>query len=153
MSTQQSLCVPGRPETTRDVTRGTRRLLRASGFGVLAEFPLADGGRADLLALARDGALRIVEVKSCEADFRADAKWLRYREFCDRFYFAIPQDVNPGLFPRDAGLIIADAYGALLQREAPVHKIGPATRRAMLVRFGMLAAERHGAAARLDSFK
>jgi len=131
-----------RPETTRSVTRGARRLLRAQGFAVLAEVPLPSGRRADLVALASDGALRIVEVKSSAADFRADAKWLRYREHCDYFYFAIPPELSPRLFPADAGLIVADAYGGALAREAPPHPIAPARRRAMLVRFAQIAAGR-----------
>jgi hypothetical protein len=135
-----------RPEQTRAVTRGARTLLRAMGYAVLAEFPLANGRRADLAALAKDGTLRIVEVKSCVADFRADDKWTFYRAYCDRFYFAAPLDFSPGgadgLFPQDAGLIVADAHGAALEREAPIHAMAPAARKAMLVRFGALAATR-----------
>jgi hypothetical protein len=39
-------------------------------------------------------------------------------------------------------LIVADAHGAALRRDAPIHRLAPATRRALLVRFGSLAAER-----------
>jgi hypothetical protein len=131
-----------RPEQTRNVTRGARRLLRALGYSVLAEFPLPDGGRADLAALAKDGSIRIIEVKSSLADFRSDAKWARYRAFCDRFYFAIPLDLPEEAFPSEAGLIVADAHGAALCRDAPIHRLAPATRRALLVRFASLAAER-----------
>jgi hypothetical protein len=131
-----------RPEQTRNVTRGAGRLLRALGYSVLNEFPLPDGGRADLAALAKDGSIRIIEVKSSLADFRSDAKWARYRAFCDRLYFAIPLDLSEEAFPPDAGLIVADAHGAALRRDAPIHRLAPATRRALLVRFGSLAAER-----------
>jgi hypothetical protein len=132
----------GRPEITRDVTRGARRLLRSSGFAVLTEFPLPNGRRADIVALSSDGALRIVEVKSSSADFRADRKWGDYRFHCDRFYFAIPLALNAEQLPGDAGLILADAHGAMIEREAPLHKMASASRKAMLVRFGALAAER-----------
>jgi hypothetical protein len=135
-----------RQEHTLNVTRGAGRLLRALGYSVLAEFPLPDGGRADLAALAKDGSIRIIEVKSSLADFRSDAKWARYRAFCDRFYFAIPLGLTDEAFPQDAGLIIADAHGAVLSRDAPIHRLAPATRRALLVRFGALAAERLHAA-------
>jgi hypothetical protein len=132
-----------RPEQTRSVTRGTRILLRSLGLSVLAEFPLPDGRRADLVALAKDGSLRIVEVKSSREDFRADAKWAHYRGFCDRFYFAAPLGIADALpFPENAGLIVADAHGAVVAREAPVHALAPATRRALLVRFGATAASR-----------
>jgi hypothetical protein len=80
------------------------------------------------------------------ADFRSDAKWARYRAFCDRLYFAIPLDLSEEAFPPDAGLIVADAHGAALRRDAPIHRLAPATRRALLVRFGSLAAERLHAA-------
>ncbi len=136
-----------RPETTRHVTRGVRRYLRACGFAVIGELPLPNGVRADLVALAPDGGLRIVEVKSSLEDYRADRKWMRYRDYCDRFYFAIPTELDAALFPDDAGLIVADAHGAMLAREAPSLRLAPASRKAMLVRFGALAAERYCALA------
>jgi len=138
-----------RPDQTRGVTRGARTLLRSLGHAVLSEFPLSNGRRADLVALGRDGSIRIVEVKSSLADFRADGKWRLYRPFCDRFYFAIPLALAESAgcgFPQDAGLIVADAYGAAIEREAPIHAIAPAARRALLLRFGALAATRLHAA-------
>jgi hypothetical protein len=49
------------------------------------------------------------------------------------------------IMPQDAGLIVADAYGAEILREAPEHKIAAATRRAILMRFAHAAAHRlHG---------
>lgn len=143
----QSNLLSSRPETTRHVTRGARRYLRACGFAVIAELPLPNGVRADLVALAPDGGLRIVEVKSSIEDYRADRKWTRYRDYCDRFYFAIPTELDAALFPGDAGLIVADAHGAMLAREAPSLRLAPASRKAMLVRFGALAAERYCALA------
>ncbi|HMK88052.1 MAG TPA: MmcB family DNA repair protein [Methylocystis sp.] len=135
----------GRPDQTRSVTRGARILLRALGASVLCEFPLPNGRRADLAALSKDGSFRIVEVKSSLADYRADGKWMHYRPFCDRFYFAAPLDLGAApeeTFPADAGLIVADAHGAVVRRDAPVHPLSSATRRALLIRFGQMAAER-----------
>lgn len=119
--------------------------MRACGFAVIGELPLPNGTRADLVALAPDGGLRIVEVKSSLEDLRADQKWTRYRDYRDRFYFAIPMALDVELFPEDAGLIVADAHGAMLAREAP--SLRRASRKAMLVRFGALAAERYCALA------
>lgn len=147
---ESSELLNSRPEMTRCVTRGARRYLRACGFAVIAELPLPNGHRADLVALSPDGGLRIVEVKSSYADFRADSKWTRYRDYCDRFYFAIPMELDAGIFPADAGLIVADAHGGMLEREAPVLRLAPASRRAMLVRFGAHAAERYCALAFRD---
>jgi hypothetical protein len=131
-----------REENSRLVTRGVGRYLRAAGFSILTELPLPGGRRADLVALATDGVLRIVEVKSSLADFRADRKWMDYRLHCDRFYFAIPGDLAEDAFPADAGLIVADAHGAILLREAPLERLAPASRKAMLLRFAGAAAER-----------
>ena len=127
------------------VARGTRRLLRAFGMATLCEVPLPDGRRADIVALAGNATIFIVEVKSSVADFRADAKWQEYRAHCDRLYFAIPPELPAVLLPDDAGLIVADAFGAELMREAPDHRMASATRRAMLLRFALASANRlHG---------
>jgi hypothetical protein len=127
------------------IGRGTRRLLRNLNFSTLTELPLASGRRADIVALASDATFVIVEIKSSIADFRADMKWPDYRAHCDRLYFAIPDAVPAAIMPEDAGLIIADAFGAAILREAPEHRLAPATRRAMLMRFAHAAAHRlHG---------
>jgi hypothetical protein len=143
---QSGFAEDSRPEITRGITRGTLRFLRASGFSVLTEFSLPNGRRADLVALAGDGSVRIVEVKSSRADFRADRKWIDYRTLCDRFYFAIPCGLDATVFPSDAGLIVADAHGGALEREAPLFKLAPAARRSMLLRFASTAADRLHAA-------
>lgn len=127
------------------IGRGTRRLLRNLNFSTLTELPLASGRRADIVALASDATFVIVEIKSSIADFRADMKWPDYRAHCDRLYFAIPDGVPAAIMPEDAGLIVADAFGAAILREAPEHRLAPATRRAMLMRFAHAAAHRlHG---------
>jgi hypothetical protein len=127
------------------IARGTRRLLRNLRFSTLTELPLASGRRADVVALAADGTIIIVEIKSSLADFRADQKWPDYRAHCDRLYFAIADNLAPEIMPEDAGLIVADAFGAAVLREAPEHRLAAATRRAMLMRFAHAAAHRlHG---------
>lgn len=125
-----------------NVARGTRRLLRRLRFSTLTELPLLSGRRADIVALAEDGRVHIVEIKSSIADFRADMKWRDYRAHCDRLYFAIPDAMPAEIMPPDAGLIIADAYGAEIMREAPEHRMASATRRAILMRFAHAAAHR-----------
>lgn len=127
------------------VQRGVGRLLRARGFAVVAELPLATGRRADIVGLGPAGDLWIVEIKSSVEDFRADHKWPDYRLSCDRLFFATHADVPLDIFPEDAGMILADGYGAELLREAPEHRLAAATRKAMLVRFAQAAAHRlHG---------
>jgi hypothetical protein len=129
-------------DTALLVARGTRRMLRRRGLSTLTELALLSGRRADIVALADDGTIHIVEIKSSVSDYRADRKWPAYRAHCDRLYFAIPESVPAAIFPLDTGLILADGYGAEILREAPEHRLAPATRRAVLLRFAQAAAHR-----------
>ena len=129
-------------ETAFAVARGVRRLLRSRGFATVTELSLIDGRRADVVALNGDGALWIVVIKSSIADYRADRKWRDYVANCDRLYFAIPHEMPAEIMPVDAGLIVADRYGAEILREPEPRAMAPATRRAMLLRFALAAADR-----------
>ncbi len=129
-------------EMALDIARGTRRLLRAAAWASVTELALPSGRRADIVALSGDSSLAIVEIKSSLADFRADRKWQDYRFHCDQLFFAISPQMPLDVLPPDAGLIIADAFGAEIVREAPVHRMAGATRRAMLLRFAVAAADR-----------
>jgi hypothetical protein len=135
--------VDGRQSPTAlAVARGTQRLLVALGHSCVAELPLGSGRRADLVALGHNGDIWIVEIKSSIADFRVDQKWPDYRLHCDRLLFATAAHVPRDIFPADAGLIVADAYGAELVREAPEHRMHAATRRSMMLCFARAAARR-----------
>ncbi|HUI19820.1 MAG TPA: MmcB family DNA repair protein [Methylocella sp.] len=129
-------------ETALAVARGTQRLLRRLNYSTITELPLLTGRRADIVALGADATIIIVEIKSSVADFRSDTKWGEYRAHCDRFYFAIPESVPIDIMPKDAGLILADAYSADILRQAPEQRMAPATRRAGLMRFAHAAAQR-----------
>ena len=94
------------------------------------------------MAVNAEGELLIVEVKSSPADFRADRKWRDYAACCDRLYFAISADTPVEIMPAEAGLILADPYGAEILREADRRAIAPASRRAVLLRFALSAANR-----------
>jgi len=132
-------------ETALMVQRGVCRLLRQAGFAALTEFTLATGRRADVIALNPNGAIWIVEIKSCLADFRADLKWPEYRDFCDRLFFAIPQAMDPDILPANAGLIIADAWGAEILREPESFALHASRRKAVTLAFARAAALRlHG---------
>jgi hypothetical protein len=74
------------------------------------------------------------------ADFRADRKWPDYEDFCDRFYFAIPETVPFDILPEDRGLIVADSFGAAVMREANHHPLAGARRKAVTLRFAHAAA-------------
>jgi hypothetical protein len=124
------------------IRRGVCRRLRSEGLALIAEVTLASGRRADLVALAGNGEITIIEIKSSVEDFRADAKWREYRRHADRLYFATAPNVPAEIFPRSAGLIVADAFGAEVLREAPLEKIAAATRKEMLIRLARAGARR-----------
>lgn len=133
--------------TALAVARGTARLLHAHGFSIVSELSLASGRRADLVALGGDGTFWIVEIKSSIEDFRADQKWPDYRMHCDRLFFATALHVPQEIFPEDAGLIVADAFGAELIRAAPEHRLHASTRKSMMLGFARAAARRLSALA------
>ncbi|HLI98716.1 MAG TPA: MmcB family DNA repair protein [Bradyrhizobium sp.] len=129
-------------ETALAIARGTARLLRSLGFACVSELSLPSGRRADLVAINERGEIWIVEIKSSVEDLRADQKWPEYRAHCDRLFFAFTQDLPCEIFPGETGLIIADAYGAHMHCEAPEHRLPAATRKAMTIRFALVAAQR-----------
>lgn len=104
--------------------------------------PLPSGRRADLVAVNERGDIWIIEIKSSVEDLRVDQKWQDYRAHCDRLFFAFTQDMPCEIFPKYTGLIVADAYGAHLHCDAPEHRLPAATRKAMLVRFARVSAQR-----------
>lgn len=124
------------------VCRGACRLMRRAGHSVLLEMPLPDGRRADIFAVARGGAMTIVEVKSSIEDWRADLKWADYLDWCDQLYFAVPIDFPQALIPEEIGLIVADAYGGEILRHPPARALAAARRKSLLIDCARLASER-----------
>ena len=117
-------------------------MLQDRGYAPLTEFPTKSGRRMDICALGGDGEIVCVEVKSSRADFAADRKWQDYLDWCDRLYFAVPEGFPEELLPPDHGLIRTDAFDAEIIREAPEHKLSAARRKAVMLRFARLAADR-----------
>jgi hypothetical protein len=130
------------PVSAALLSRGVCRTLEQLGYVSLVEFPLANGRRADVIALGRTGELVIVEIKSSVADFRADHKWNTYREFADRLYFAVPNHFPSALIPDECGLMVADAFGAALIRDGNTTVLQAGRRRALTQRFARVAATR-----------
>ncbi len=127
---------------TAQVTRGVRRWLAAAGQASLAEFGLPDGRRADILAVDGAGGITLVEVKVSIPDFRGDRKWPNYAAYCDRFCFAVPEDFPQELIGPECGLIVADGFDAVLLRPPPEHRLPPPRRKALVLEFGRVAAQR-----------
>ena len=124
------------------LARGACRALALLGYVSLVEFPLANGRRADILALGKTGDLVIVEIKSSVADFRADRKWGAYRDFSDRLYFAVPNDFPRALIPDECGLMVADSFSAVTLRDGGTMRLDASRRRALTMRFARIAATR-----------
>lgn len=68
-----SLVDAGEPLSPRAaaILRGVQRMMRIHAFESLAEVPLPNGRRADVLAVSTKGEFSIVEIKSSIADFRS----------------------------------------------------------------------------------
>ena len=129
-----------RPQTTLALTRGVARLFVDMGMSPLAEFTLANGRRADIAAIDRQGRIAFAEIKSCRADFEGDGKWPDYLDFCDRFYFAVDPAFPQAILPQSEGLIVADAFGAIIARDAAPRTLVAARRKAVTLRFARQAA-------------
>lgn len=132
-----------RPDITARVTAvALRQLAEAEDMQALTEMPLPDGRRADLVALAGDGTITILEVKSCLSDWLADDKWPDYVAWCDRFAFCVPLDFPVDALPEEVGILVADDWEADWLRPPQPQKLAPARRRSLTLRFARLAARR-----------
>ncbi len=131
-------------ELAQLLARGICRALADHGLATLTEFMLNSGRRVDVIGLDRGGQTTIVEIKTSVADLRADQKWPEYLDYCDQFYFAVPEAFPREWLPGNYGLMVADAYGAVILRQSSELRLNPARRRAQHIRFAVVAAERLG---------
>ncbi len=97
--------VDGRQSPTAlRVQRGVMRFLRSvHDMTCFAEVPLSNGRRADVIALGGKGEIWIVEIKSSLMDYKVDAKWPNYKDFCDRFFSASRRNSMPKFSPQKKG--------------------------------------------------
>jgi hypothetical protein len=145
-------CLPaGHPLGAADICRGVARLLGAHGMAPVPEVSLANGRRADVVAIAGGGEIWIVEIKSSVDDFRTDRKWPEYRAYCDRLFFAVAPAFPRDILPPDTGVIVADRYGGEVVLGAPEHRLSGARRKAVTLRVVHTAALRLQAAADLEA--
>ena len=140
-------CFADAPPIAADVARGVTRLFCRQDLFAICEVPLPNGRRADMMAIDAKGALTIVEIKVARADLVGDCKWTDYLDYCDRFFWAVPQALSLILdqdcfLPDRAGLIVADRYDAAIVRDAVHAPLAPARRKAELLRFARRAARR-----------
>ena len=136
------------PLIATDVVRGVSRLLHRVGIAPLNEVPLGNNRRADIVGLDPQGRITLVEVKVSTADLRGDLKWPEYLDYCDRFFWAVPDGFPLGDFalpwfqPERCGLIVADRWDAAELRAAAWVPLSPARRKAETLRFARRAAQR-----------
>ena len=130
------------PDSAGDLARGICRFMTDMGYRTLTEFTFGNGRRADVLAMNPRGDLAVIEIKSSLADLRADGKWPDYRQFCDTFYFGVPSHFPRDALPEDTGILVADRYGAVVERDPPHHKVHASRRRSVMLNFGLVAAAR-----------
>ena len=130
------------------VARGICRLLARNGIWALAEMPLRNGRRADLMGIDAKGHVVIVEIKTARADLLGDGKWPDYLEFCDRFYWGLPPELDRTCLesldfrPDCCGVIVADAYDAEIVRPAPSRMLAAARRKVEIERLARTALRR-----------
>ncbi len=131
-----------------DVLRGVSRLLYRQDYIAVAEVPLGNGRRADIMALGPKGEVTIIEIKVSRADLLGDGKWPFYLDYCDRYFWAVPQGFDldlfqrPELAPDTTGLIVADRYDAAVLRDPAHAPLAGSRRRAETLRVARLAARR-----------
>jgi len=130
------------------VARGICRLLARNDIWCLAEMPLRNGRRADLMGIDPKGRIVIVEIKTARADLLGDGKWPDYLDFCDRFYWGLAPELDravlesPNYKPDCCGVIVADEYDAEIVRPAPSHPLAAARRRVEVERLARAALRR-----------
>jgi hypothetical protein len=130
------------PERTSLVRLAASRLCLRMGWAPLHEVRLANGRRADILALQPGGGFACIEVKSGLRDYLSDLKWAEYQPYCDQFFFAVDCDFPQQVLPVEAGLIVcADREADILREPEPV-KLAAPRRKALMERFAWLAAGR-----------
>ncbi|MBS0644949.1 MAG: MmcB family DNA repair protein [Proteobacteria bacterium] len=132
----------GFPERTALIRRATARLCLRLGWAPLHEVRLANGRRADILALQPGGGFICIEVKSGLRDYLSDGKWTEYQPFCDQFFFAVDCDFPQEILPPETGLIVCADREAEVLRDPPASRLPPARRKALMERFAWLAAGR-----------
>ncbi len=128
------------------LARGVCRAFLDAGLAPVTEFAPERGRRVDVIALDGAGRITIVECKASLADFRADAKWPGYLDWCDAFYFAVDAAFPLEILPEAEGVILADPYGADILRPAAARKLAPARRKALTLRIARAASRRLRAA-------
>ena len=94
------------------------------------------------------GRIVIVEIKVSRADLLGDAKWLDYLDYCDRFYWGLPPELDrapletEAYLPGQCGVIVADGYDGEIVRPAPSLQLAAARRKVEVERLARASLRR-----------
>ncbi|WP_235901212.1 MmcB family DNA repair protein [Pontixanthobacter aquaemixtae] len=147
-----TLVLPGDTMLSADaknVARGILRLFGRNNIWCLPEMPLRNNRRADLMGIDAKGQVVIVEIKVSRADLLGDNKWPDYLDFCDRFYWGLPPELDrspletEAFLPETCGVIVADGYDAEIVRPAPSHPLAAARRKVEIERLARASLRRN----------
>ena len=139
---------PADLRAARLVARGIARLFARNDIWCLAEMPLRNHRRADLMGIDGRGHVIIVEIKVSRADLLGDAKWPEYLGYCDRFYWGLPPELDRAPLESDAflpdrcGVIVADGYDGEIIRQAATEALAPTRRKVEVERLARAALRR-----------
>lgn len=148
-----SLSIPppsltGAPPDARAVARGICRLFARNDIWCLQEMPLRNGRRADLMGIDPKGRIVLVEIKVSRADLLGDGKWPDYLDYCDRFFWGLPPQLDRACLdgeafrPDSCGVIVADGYDGEILRPAPTFPLAAARRKVEVERLARAALRR-----------
>lgn len=113
-----------RKEIADNIKKSVGIYYRKKRRAVFPELGVTKGGslRADLLVLAMNGHVVIVEVKSSVADFRTDKKMVKYLPYCSQAYVAMTiktyRKVEDDIDPR-FGVFIMTRDGVTIKKVKP----------------------------------
>ena len=137
--------------TASEVVRGIKRLFARNDIWCVEEMALKNARRADLMGIDARGQIVIVEIKVARIDLLGDNKWPDYLDFCDRFFWGVPPELDRSPLdseayqPERCGVIAADGYDGEILRPAPLEPLAPARRKAQIERLARIAMRRHTA--------
>ena len=124
------------------IARGVCRHLKHYDFACIEEFVPIKGARVDIIAVGPKGEIWIIECKSSPTDYLQDQKWEKYLPFCDRYFWAVPQNFPTNILPENDGLILADSYDAEIVRFGQKRKITPQKRKTIITKVARNASDR-----------
>ena len=134
-----------------DVARGIKRLFARNDIWCVEEMALKNARRADLMGIDARGQIVIVEIKVSRSDLLGDSKWPDYLDFCDRYFWGVPPELDrgpletEGFQPESCGVIVADGYDGEILRPAPLVPLAAARRKALMEQLARVAMRRHTA--------